>query len=93
MDYMPVSEAEGEKALSELARFWDEDCISAVRGNLGEEEDVEMDQLEDYVVDALKEDEGGERARRKDGIASMTSIPPSRRSSQVGEGGDSGCTT
>ena len=38
---------------------------------MGEEEDVEMDQLEDYVVDALKEDEGEERARREDGIASM----------------------
>ena len=59
MDFMPVSEAEGKKALGESPRFWDEDRISAMRGNLGEEEDVEMDQLEDYVVDALKEDEGG----------------------------------
>jgi len=70
MDFMLVSEAEGEKALCKLARSWDKDCISAVRGNLGEEEDVEMDQLEDYVMRARKEDRG-ERARREDGIASM----------------------
>jgi len=91
MDHTPVGEGEGEKALGVAARLWDEDRIDAsADGDSKEtEEDVEMNQLEGYVVAALAEDEAEERARSEDGIPSMTSAPPSRRNSQqFGEAGD-----
>ena len=91
MDDLPVSESVMENGLGEAVRLWDEDRVLynpySVTGNSdaggNEEEDVEMDQLEGYVVDALAQDEAEERVRKGDGIPSMSSAPPSRRNAKL----------
>jgi hypothetical protein len=95
MDDMPVSESVMEKGLGEAVRLWDEDRVlfspHSVTGDNdsggssggSEVDDVEMDQLEAYVVDALAQDEEVERVRNEDGTPSMSSAPPSRRSVKI----------
>ena len=82
MDVRPISNSVMEEGLGISARLWDEDKLS--RGgfesnNNDEEEDVEMDQLEGYVANALAEDDAEEKARKEDGIPSMTSATPTSR--------------
>mmetsp|Transcript_27462 Transcript_27462/g.55151 ORF Transcript_27462/g.55151 Transcript_27462/m.55151 type:complete len:1702 (+) Transcript_27462:4357-9462(+) len=67
-----VPEIEAERALGESACVWDEDRQEG-------EDDEELTQLETCVVDALKEEEEGERLRKADGIPSMTSAPLASR--------------
>ena len=100
MDSMPYPENECETALGISARLWDEDQLDLIAAaaaaggtkedrlefltNENEEDDLEMDQLEGYVVDALAEEDQEELSRKRDGIPSMTSVSPSsRRNSQV----------
>jgi len=91
-----VPEVEAERALGESAVVWDEDYYPMKNtkivggkikegddGGEEEEEDEELAQLEQCVVDALAEEEGGERIRKADGIPSMTSAPPSSRNAAV----------
>eukprot|EP00984_Skeletonema_dohrnii_P008553 scaffold3159_cov77-Skeletonema_dohrnii-CCMP3373.AAC.1 len=67
-----VPDIEAERALGESACVWDEDRQEG-------EDDEELTRLETCVVDALKEEEEGERLRKADGIPSMTSAPLSSR--------------
>ncbi len=95
MDNKSVPESIMERGLEEATRLWDEDRIAnnlygaspsssgnGDYGNKNEEEDVEMDHLERYVVNALSEDEAEEKARSGDGIPSMSSTPSSLRNSR-----------
>lgn len=103
MDNKPVPESVMEKGLEEAARLWDEDRVANIpygtspssrNSDFGkndeEEADVEMDQLEGYVVNALSEDEAETRARKGDGIPSMSSTPTSLRNSRVVQPVDNG---
>jgi len=91
-----VPEVEAERALGESACLWDEDLMNRIVGgkrddddDREEDEDEEMAQLEQCVVDALAEEEEGERIRKADGIPSMTSAPPSsRRAEDTTNNGD-----
>ena len=77
MDSKPISENVMERGLSISARLWDEDMSPEEKEK---NVDKEMDLLEDYVVNALAEDEEEERVRKEDGIPSMTSLVPSSSS-------------
>ena len=81
LDYMPVKESVMESGLDVSVRLWDEDITSTASGEEGsdkeERRDREMDQLEEYVVKAIREDEIDECIRKKDGIPSMSSELPS----------------
>jgi len=85
LDCLPVSESVAEEGLGESARLWDEDRMALGTGGGEEMEDVEMDRLEGYVVDALAEDATEKRLRKEDGIPSMTSAHFSRRNSQLSD--------
>ena len=78
IDEMSVSESIIENGLGEAVRLWDEDRTNDDDNN--KTKDVEMDQLERYVVGALADDEAEERVRSQNGIASMSSITPTCRS-------------
>jgi len=79
LDYVPVKESVMESGLDVSVRLWDEDIVttSAEGEGKGEGRDREMDQLEEYVVNAIKEDGIDECIRKKDGIPSMSSELPS----------------
>lgn len=86
MEASCVPEVEAERALGEASRLWDEDRTANGEGD----DDLEMNQLEKCVVDSLAEEEEEERIRERDGIPSMSSLPPSRSPSYYeGEEGDS----
>ena len=80
-DALPIDQEISEKALGIACQTWDEDRMTS-SGLLSD--DIELNDLEDYVINALNEEEVDDRLRRKDGLASMTSIPPSRYNTQEG---------
>jgi len=93
LDYIPVKESVMESGLDVSVRLWDEDIPTGIEEGEGGKEregrDREMDQLEEYVVNAIKEDEIDECIRKKDGIPSMSSeLPSSLRNNNTNQNED-----
>lgn len=80
-DTLPIDQEISEEALGIACQTWDEDRMTS-SGLLSD--DIELNDLEDYVINALDEEQIDDRLRRQDGLASMTSIPPSRYNTQEG---------